>query len=455
MTPRQLKDDSLVELALDYNIAQFASFAPGFAELRHHRIRNQTDMSTLDVDPETVLEALLRTSNGQSINIRSFTPDRPSGNPFYYGVQTTADAAAMIRQLSHSGFFTIANETIDVHDGGVSGVAASGLIEFAPDDTPRTVEKPGVARFPDDIGFDILQTVYGFHTKLTNLLGRRIEFSLHPLRCGTRYDHTIVWEISDSAIYSGAPDIGIWPNRFSKFISDKAYGLLVADALGFSVPRTTAVCRNVAPFTFGRSTGTSEWWIRTAPYVPHPGKFTTQRGWTDPFELLQREDEHTKTIASVLSQEGIDGAYSGASAPIVGTDEDLIEGIKGRGDEFMLGIKRPMELPPVIISDVRSVLRELRKKLGPVRIEWVHDGHGVWIVQMHRVKKPVDLAKTDDKAVARWIAYDPADGLEHLRELLERAERHRAGVNVIADFGVTSHIGELLASARVPVRRAY
>ncbi len=35
------------------------------------------------------------------------------------------------------------------------------MIEFAPDDTPRCVEKPGVASFPLAWGHSLLQTVYG------------------------------------------------------------------------------------------------------------------------------------------------------------------------------------------------------------------------------------------------------------------------------------------------------
>ena len=51
-------------------------------------------------------------------------------------------------RLAGEGYLTIVNETIDIHDGGISGVALAGIVEFAPDDTPRAVEQPGVAALP-------------------------------------------------------------------------------------------------------------------------------------------------------------------------------------------------------------------------------------------------------------------------------------------------------------------
>jgi hypothetical protein len=57
-------------------------------------------------------------------------------------------AESAVERLSLQGLHVIANETIDVHDGGVSGVVLGGTIEFAPDDTPRCVEEPGVTSLP-------------------------------------------------------------------------------------------------------------------------------------------------------------------------------------------------------------------------------------------------------------------------------------------------------------------
>ena len=49
-----------------------------------------------------------------------------------------------------------------------------------------------------------------------------------------------------------------WPNRFSRFIGDKVFGLLVADLIGLDVPRATVLARRIGPFVFGRRTGSRD-----------------------------------------------------------------------------------------------------------------------------------------------------------------------------------------------------
>lgn len=451
MTASQpLKDDVLAELAKSYNVAQFISFGPHDAAVRHHELREPLPT---DESLEDSLGFLLHLSASGTINIRSFSVGQQSGNPFHYGIASASCAAAIIRELAGAGYFTIANETIDVNDGGVSGVAAGGIVEFAPGDTPRAVEKPGVARLPVEIGFDVLQTIYRFPIAFGGLTDARLEFSLHPLRCGTRHEHAIVWESSEHAggqLHSATN----WPNRFSRFLGDKAFGLIVADALGHNVPCTTVIARNVAPFSFGARTRSGEWWTRTAPPEPVPGKYTTTHGWVDPFDLLQREDESGLRLASVLAQEGVDSQFSGATRPGDGDAPDVVEGVAGCGDDFMLGHDVPTRLPQRVVEDVRNVTADLRKQLGPVRIEWAHDGTKVWVLQMHRADEsgehPVNMkagAEPDS-----WIAYETASGLEALRNLLDAAFDTNQGIEVVGEFGLTSHVGELLAKAAVPVR---
>lgn len=446
----RLKDDVLFDLAGNYNIAQFISFGPGDPKVRHHAVRGTT---SFDGSLEENLSHLLWASTSKSINVRSFSAERPAGNPFHYGISNVASAAALIRELARAGLYTIANETLDVNDGGVSGVAAGGIVEFSPCDTPRAVEKPGIARLPIQAGFEVLQNVYGFSINFGDLLRTRLEFSLHPLRCGTRHEHTIVWEISDYVAGQLKSEI-TWPNNFSRFLGDKAFGLVVADALGHAVPYTTVVSRNLAPFSFGKSTNSGEWWMRTAPKEPVAGKYTTTLGWIDPFALLDREDDEKHTIASVLSQESVEALYSGATKPTDDPEFDVVEGVAGRGDQFMLGQDVPVTLPDGIVEDVRQVTAELRKQLGDVRIEWAHDGARVWILQMHRVlgaKKKL-LGKDVDAPVKSWMTYDTTAGLEALRDLITTAAMQNQGIEVVGEFGLTSHIGELLSSSPVPIR---
>jgi len=91
----------------------------------------------------------------------------------------------------------------------------------------------------------------------------RVEFSIHPLRRGFRREHTIIWELEDVGEVHTETEV-VWPNNFSRYIGDKAYGPLIADLLGLPVPKSTVFGRNVAPFRFGCETGSSEVWVRTA-----------------------------------------------------------------------------------------------------------------------------------------------------------------------------------------------
>ncbi len=87
-------------------------------------------------------------------------------------------------RLAAERLHLIVNETVDIHDGGVSGVAHGGIIEFAPDDTPRAVEKPDIASLPRAMGLAMLQTVYGFAPELPEDLERTCRVQHPP--CPTR-----------------------------------------------------------------------------------------------------------------------------------------------------------------------------------------------------------------------------------------------------------------------------
>jgi hypothetical protein len=268
------KDAVLNRLAEVANVAQFVSFGPNLRE-RYSRVHGQPPNHEYG-NPETASAALLAASQEGSVNVRSYSPESPKSREFLYGIRTAAEAGAHIRRLSAEGLYTIINETVDVNDGGVSGVVFGELIEFAPGDTPRCVEKPGTAAFPRRLGLQVLETVYGFRPALDFDPRLRIEFSLHPLRRGARRDHTIVWEME---AFDSAPPAQFvrWPNNFSRLFGDKAFGLLVADALGLPVPASTVLSRAIPPVRFGSPTGTGEIWFRTGPQEQVPGNFTTRR----------------------------------------------------------------------------------------------------------------------------------------------------------------------------------
>ena len=379
------KDQSLDELARIGNVAQFVSFAPssdGALKQQFSRVVSYEPNYVFETSAAAI-EALIRHSPERSINLRSFTPESPRSRHFHYGIKSSTEAHALATQLSKEGLFVIANETVDVADGGVSGVVQGGVIEFAPDDTPRCVEKPGVASLPVPWGLTLIRRVYGFEPEIVDAGKGRLEFSIHPKPRGWRNGHTLMWEYEANTTAPIAPLLN-WPNRFSRHIGDKTFGLMIAEISGLPVPRTTAIPRRVAPFVFGQSTGSLEIWTRTCPHDPDPGRFTTKKGWIDPFRLLQLEDPNSEAIASVLCQSAVPAAFAGA-AIMDDNGNTVIEGTQGEGDHFMLGLRGPERLPANILADVQSALGDASNILGAVRFEWVHDGDRIWIVQLHGV----------------------------------------------------------------------
>ncbi len=446
------KDAVLDQLARRANVAQFVSFSPAleqrFARVFGYRANNRF------ADLPAACAALLAASGEQSVNVRSFDPATPKSREFVYGLKTVNAIAANVQRLAASGLYTILNETIDVNDGGVSGVALGDVIEFAPGDTPRAVEKPGTLALPRRVGMQLLETVYGFTPLLERYPGTtRVEFSLHPLRRGFRHEHTIIWELEEVGRSAAKADIR-WPNLFSKFIGDKAFGLLIADLLGLPVPRTTVIGRTIAPFTFGQSTGSGETWFRTSPRVQVPGKYTTVRGWVDPFLLMAREDPTGDFIGSVLAQEGVDAVYSGAVVAMEARNGRpgaiTIEGTRGFGDEFMVGRKKRVALPRSIEARVRRLYASAARRLGPVRFEWVADKQRTWVVQFHRGASPSYGRVIFPGKPATFRRFDVEAGLEPLRSLIEEVEGTGEGIVLVGDVGVTSHFGDVLRRARIP-----
>jgi hypothetical protein len=446
-----LKDEMLSRLATRANVAQFVSFGPADDLPQRHSCLRGHPPDHRFASPARAVDALLALSGGRSVNVRSFRAGAPRGGPFSYGLTGRDDVLAVLRARAGEGLHTIVNETVDVDDGGVSGVAQGGLVEFAPGDTPRSVESPGTVALGHDQAMALLSTVYGFAPDLDGRPGERVEFSLHPLVAGVRQTHTIVWERERVGPIRLASRL-TWPNRFSRFLGDKAFGLLIADLLGLPVPATTVVGRRVAPFSFGRPTGSGERWTRTCPAEPVPGRFLTQRGWRDPFALLADEDPTGTELVAVLAQEGVPAAWSGAAIPA----EDgglLVEGVAGSGEDFMLARSAPGPLPGQVLEDVRRVGAEAAAALGPVHFEWAHDGRTAWVVQLHLATTTATPTTIHPGSPSRWHRFDPSLGLDRLRDLIATVDGDE-GIEITAPIGVTSHAGDLLRRAAIPSRLA-
>jgi hypothetical protein len=444
------KDEALDMLADKMNVAQFISFAP----LKDKPVEQYSRISDElpNQQGRTILESvelLLRKSFDRSVNVRSYEPSSPQSREFIYGIKNAPEAVLAIERLSNEGLHTIINETIDVHDGGVSGVLMGDILEFSPDDTPRCVEKPGTASLPRYLGAELLSIVYGLKVDLDTPIDSRLEFSLHPQPCGWRNSRILAWEFSSQQSINSKSCIS-WPNNFSKLIGDKAYGLLVAHILDLPVPFTTVIGRRIAPFSFGRETGLTTNWIRTSPSVQEPGKYTTQQGWIDPFELLSAEDPQGTAISSVLCQRGVLQMYSGAL--IVGIDSQIIiEGKAGEGETFMLGTSTPEELPESVLRDVKALFARAKNSLGPIRFEWVHDGERAWIVQLHVGATRSSADFITDFAAKHWQDFDVSKGLENLRIVVSKLPPD-TGIILSQRVGLTSHFADVLRRANVAAK---
>lgn len=447
------KDRSLDALADSGNVAQFVSFMPDPAAgllQQYSRVAGYAPNHNFG-GLDQALSALLANSAERSINLRSYTPDSPRSREFVYGISSVVEATGHARRLAAEGLFVIANETVDIHDGGVSGVFQGSVAEFAPDDTPRCVEKPGVASLPREWAIHILETVYGFRPNVGDDAGNRVEFSIHPRPRGWKHGHTLLWE-SEKIQHDASAPSHAWPNRFSRHLGDKVYGLLIANLIGVPVPRTKVFGRRVAPFTFGTPTGSYEFWTRTAPYEPEPGRYTTVKGWIDPFRLLADEDPGHEHIASVLCQDAIPAMFSGAA--IVTIDGRLhIEGLAGEGDGLMLGRDLPKDLPQIVRDQVQSVFESLSRHLGPVRFEWVHDGTRLWLVQLHKGATVTSQSVIVPGEAECWVDFDASLGLEALRSFLQELPAG-VGVMVRGDIGLTSHLADLLRKSKRPTKKS-
>jgi hypothetical protein len=138
-----MKDAHLDRLSWTANVVQFVSFGPDLRQ-RFSRALGMPPNHQFN-DLQSACEHLLRATPEHAANIRTFHPDRLKSSVFLYRLTSLDDILGRLRQLASDGWYTIVNETVDVADGGVSGVCHSGIVECAPGDTPRCVAYSGEA----------------------------------------------------------------------------------------------------------------------------------------------------------------------------------------------------------------------------------------------------------------------------------------------------------------------
>lgn len=443
------KDAVLDSLAEKANVAQFISFDPKLRQ-RHCRISKIPSGFRFST-PADAVSKLLDAAPEHKVNIRTFKPEDPQGGQFITGLENTTVVLDNLRCLGNDQLFTIVNESIDINDGGVSGVLQGGIAEFAPWQTPRGVEDRDVASLPGELAVKMLGTVYGFRPDLNTRPDFRVEFSVHPFERGYRHKKTLIWEEQQVDRNHLSATIR-WPNEFSRLLGDKAFGLLLADAVGLRVPRTQVLSRHLPPFEFGKPTGSTMKWVRPCPTEREPGEFTTYRGYTDPFALLAREDTDLTNprVQSVLIQDEVPPCYSGGIITQI-TGEAEINGVRGYGDELMLGLVSPGPLPADAVRSVTTLYNRARKQFGSVRIEWVFDGRRTWVIQLQQEQS---CGEQDDEIFpgnpSFYVDFDPKEGVKALRKLIEGLNGENVGVRVLGHVGKTSHIAQRLTDSRIP-----
>lgn len=451
----KLKDEVMDGLAeTGANVAQFVSYDPT-GKQRFARVCG-VEANFQFASIEDAVNAIHKTQYEKNVNIRTFLPEKPDGNPFLYGPKLgfhdPAKVVENLKRLLAEGYYAIINETIDEADGGFSGVLFGDLFEFASRDIPRCVEKPGCASLPRTLAQDLIRAVYGFEFHVPYSPEFRVECSVHPGRVGYLGQRQVVWQaeaMPDSMPQT--PQIS-WPNRYSKDMGDKAFGLLIAHLLGFSVPVTHVFGGVIPYFAFGF--GTRKWdgreaWLRTCPHEQVPGKFATTKGWGSPARMLKREDPTGEYLASVILQEGIRAKYSGAAI----TDAKgklIMEGKAGHGDTFMVGKAKAEVLPRVVTDAIADLHCRLHDKLGDVRFEWVYDGNEAWLVQLHvgRSKSHGDVIY--EGSPEKWVTFKLSLGLEKLRALIPVVKKSGNGIILVGDVGVTAHPCDLLRRDMIP-----
>ena len=454
------KDKILDHLAHTANVAQFVSFAPGFPpKQRYSRINGYPPNHSFN-SLDSAVKALLKNSPEKAVNIRSYSPESPEGNPFIKNLKSIDEVIIHIRKLAcDKNLYTIVNEVIDESDGGVSGVCHRGSIEFAPDATPRCVDDPEIetAIFPFDIGLNFLKTVYGFEADLKGRDGARVEFSIHPAPRGCNNKNTIIWQ-SEQRPGENIKPLMNWPNAFSRMIGDKTYGLLVAHLNGFLVPRTIVYNDRLFPFVFGIQTGSTQVVTRTSPAVKEPGYYLSKRGWYDPYDVLKgriliptpRNDKNRPSpLRSVLVQQEIPAEYSGRALNM-STNEVHIEGVSGSGDNFMLGDQGAEPLPNAVKKAVIKCMDRVNSLIGSCSLEWVFSGGYVWVVQLN----PLDLAtrsNAKDPSI-EWVTFNyKKNMIEDFRRKVFEIKGSGKGVEVIGNVSPLSHLGEIAEVYGVPV----
>lgn len=458
--------ENLMKLAESVNVALFCGFRPvnGQPSFVGSNFLQNSDAFHESIDMESAVKLLFERSHMQAVSVRSHPVDDATNRSFDYWIEDPATAISLVYEYARQNCVVVVNEGIPVETLTCAGVVQDEIIEFAPMDTPRCVELAGVCSLPRKWGENILRYVFGIGLDLESFRQHRVEFSMHKFEAGSRNNRVLIWEVEPAAAIQTQPLI--WPNRFSRFLGDKAFGLLIAEQMGLRIPRTRYFHREFGiEFAFGIPTNSKDHIDRICPtdqindqgssptlrnQAAKPLSFLTQfegekSGQNDPFKGVAY---HGFKYPSVLRQDWIHPHSSGKTATRTNGDP-LHEGVSGSGFDYMLGHSPPEALNQVVVRDLDALFWELKSTLGDVEFEWVHDGSKLWVVQLNQSGSLAEFDWIYKGTPDKWINIDGFGSYNEFRKLVKNLN---SGIGVLVEgrFGLTSHKAGLLRSSQIP-----
>lgn len=361
-----LKDTKLYKLGDTHNTAQFVSFSPQI-EKRYTRILGEERL-VQDI-PENYISTLIEQSEEKAVNISTFTSDF-SEAPIVQNLKSSGEVVENINRFAAEGLYTLINEKIDTNDSGILGNARGSILEFGPFNSANSLKN---CSFEIVSGLQLLEKIYGFLPNIGRPFSDKLQWSIHSVKKGLKKENTIIWEtVVDPEWQTVKPEFN-YPNNFSLFLGNKLYGLLIADLLGFIVPKTLVFSRNVPPFTFGVETFSKEIFMRVAAnQIRFNASALNKFGWLDPFKLLQ--EDRTSDISSVLIQDKIIEKFSGSCR---------IENNKPKASSNVL---IPEELKREVIRLTSKFRKEIPNFIG---FDWIFGtNHIVYLTQIYFESSP-------------------------------------------------------------------
>ena len=171
---------------------------------------------------------------------------------------------------------------------------------------------------------------------------------------------------------------------------------------------------------------------------------------------MQKEElkgDNEINIAAILSQSSVEAIYSGGAIISKDKANDVIEGVIGNGDDFMLGKNKKDNLPTNLLDKLKILMNNIREYysiLGNVSIEWVFDGNEIWVVQLNQLE---NVGRGSVIVFGNPISYEKffvIDGLEKLAYKIKEVKEKNMGIELIGDVGICSHFGDLLRQSNIP-----